>query len=273
MTAKLLGGKDLAQKIKEEIALTVRASANKPDLAVILIGNNPASKIYVKLKEKACNYCDINVHKYIFEENSSEREIINTINFLNKDPEINGILVQLPLPKKFNTDKIISSIDPQKDVDGFHPQNIEKLKKGEEALISPLAHSIVELIISTNQNLKNKKILVLSNSEHLLYPIKVLLPESKVSWTSVAQKGFIEKCQAADVLIVAIGKENFIQDDMVKKDAIIIDCGTNETEEGVEGDVDESVDDIVAYRSPVPGGVGPLTIAFLLKNVWELSNK
>jgi len=262
--AILLDGKALAEKIKSELKEKIEKMQTKPGLATILVGTNPASQLYVKLKAKACAEVGIEFSSYFLEENCPEKKILEVINFLNKDSQINGILLQLPLPKIFDTDKIISKISPQKDVDGFH---------SDSKVVSPNVLGIIELIKSTDVNLKKKKVIVLSNSKKFAEPFKNLLGTSFVEWLN--PKVSSSKLQAissqADIFIVAIGKPNFIKLDMVKKDAIVIDVGINKVNGKTIGDVDPSVDKIVAYRSPVPGGVGPITIAMLLSNLYQLA--
>ena len=248
MPAKLIDGKKLADKILEDLKFKITKLDKKPGLAVILVGNNPASEIYIKLKKEACEKVGVNFHSYLLESDTKEEKIIEVINFLNNDPDINGILVQLPLPKGFNTDKIIQAIDPQKDIDGFHPKS---------KFTSPNILGIIELLKSTATNLDNKKITILSNSDKFIEPFKKLLPKSKIN----------SKDLKADILIVAKGKPNYIKPAMIKKDAILIDVGINRIKNNIIGDIDPQCDKIASWRSPVPGGVGPMTIAMLLKNL------
>jgi len=268
MPAKLIDGKKLAESILLEVKKKAAKIKNKPGLAAILVGDNEASKLYLKLKEKACQEADINFSNYILGEDCNEQKVIEGINFLNQDPQINGIMVQLPLPKKFETEKIINAIDPQKDIDGFHPQT---------KFISPNVLGIIALIKSTGTDLKSKNISILSNSEIFSLPFKKLLKSSEVKYLNPNDKDLAAKTGQADVLIVALGKPKYIKPEMVKKDAILIDVGINKVPASAKatagkdgktvGDIDPECDKIASWRSPVPGGVGPMTVAMLLKNL------
>jgi len=260
MPAQLINGKKIADEILLDIKKHVAKQETKPGLAAILVGDDPASKLYLKLKKEACDKVGINFHSYLLDKNYSEDNILEVINFLNNDPETTGIILQLPLPEKFNQDKLINAIKPAKDVDGFHPQT---------KVISPNVLGIIELLKQTKVDLKNKKVIILSNSEIFSQPFKKLLPESKVKYLNpkIPSSKLKAQSQQADVLIVAIGKPNFIKPNMVKKDAIIIDVGINKVKGKTIGDVDPKVDKVAAFRSPVPGGVGPMTVAMLLQNL------
>lgn len=263
MPAKLLDGKKLADKILLDVKKQVAKLNKKPSLAAVLIGDNSASKMYLKLKEKACNKTGIEFYSYFIDDDCTEDKILQVINFLNNDPDITGILIQLPLPKIFNTDKIINSIDPKKDVDGFHPKS---------KVVSPNVLGIIELIKSTKTDFKNKNITIISNSEIFTQPFKKLLPNSNIKYLDpkLQTSDFKLQTSNADILITAIGKPNFIKPNMIKKGAILIDVGINKVKKKTIGDIDPSCDKVCAWRSPVPGGVGPMTIAMLLKNILEL---
>jgi methylenetetrahydrofolate dehydrogenase (NADP+)/methenyltetrahydrofolate cyclohydrolase len=264
--AKLIEGKKIAEKIQADLKKKIAKMKNKPGLATILVGSNPASQLYLKLKAKACNEAGIEFSSYFLDESCKEEEILEVIDFLNKDRMINGILLQLPLPKKFDTNKLISRISANKDVDGFHPNS---------KVISPTVLGIIKLIKSTGKNLKNKKVVVLSNSEKFAEPFTSLMRGCEVVYLSPRVQNSKLKAQSssADILIVAVGKPKFIKSDMVKKGAIIIDVGINKINSKTVGDVDPAVDKIVSWRSPVPGGVGPMTVAMLLSNVYQLTKK
>ena len=261
MPAQLIDGKKLADEILAKLAKEIPKLKKRPGLAAVLIGANPASKLYLKLKEKACQKAGIDFHSYFIEKDCSEKQIIEVIDFLNNDPDTNGILIQLPLPEKFNTDKIIKSIAPAKDVDGFHPQT---------KVTSPNVLGIIELIKSTGVNLKNQKITILSNSKKFAEPFKKLLPQSKISHLKPQTSNLKTQTQKADILIVAIGKPKFIKPSMIKKDAILIDVGINKVKGKTIGDIDPACDKIASWRSPVPGGVGPMTVAMLLQNLVKM---
>ena len=264
--ATLIDGKKLAEDILLNVKKEVDNLSTKPGLSAILVGDNEASKIYLKLKEKACLQTGINFHSYIIQDDCPEAKILEVINFLNNDPETTGIMVQLPLPAKYNTNQIINAIAPLKDVDGFHPQT---------KLTSPNILGIIELIKATGVNVKNKQITVISNSEIFSQPFKKLLPDSQVEYLSpqIQSSALKTQCQKADVLIVAVGQANFIKPNMVKKDAILIDVGINKVKGKTVGDIDPGCDKVASWRSPVPGGVGPMTVAMLLKNLIHIEQK
>jgi len=256
MPAKIIDGKKLADKILKEVKNETAKLDHKPGLAAILIGDNPASKMYLKLKEKACHKAGIDFHSYLLDSDCTEDKILHVIDFLNTDPEIHGILIQLPLPENFNTDKIIKAIDPTKEIDSFQSQS---------KFTSPNVLGIIELIKSTGKNLKNKKITVLSNSKIFAEPFKDLLKDSNVEYLNPESKKL--NLKDSDVLIVAIGKAKFIKPEMIKKDTILIDVGINKVKDRTVGDIDPSCDKVASWRSPVPGGVGPMTVAKLLENL------
>ncbi|MFA5188901.1 MAG: tetrahydrofolate dehydrogenase/cyclohydrolase catalytic domain-containing protein [Patescibacteria group bacterium] len=261
--AQIIDGQKFADEILLDIRKQVIKLDTKPGLAAILVGDDPASKMYLKIKEKACHKVGLDFYTYFLDKNCPEEKILEVINFLNNDPTINGIIIQLPLPEKFNPDKLIKAINPGKDVDGFHPRS---------KVISPNVLGIIELIKQTKVDLKNKKVIILSNSKIFSQPFKKLLPKSKVEYLNPKShiSYLISQTSKADVLITAIGQPKFIKPDMVKKDAIIIDVGINKVGKKTVGDVDPKVDKVAGFRSPVPGGVGPMTVAMLLKNLLTL---
>jgi len=259
--SQLIDGKKIADEILLDIKKQVAKLEKKPGLAAILVGNDPASKMYLKLKQKACNKVGIDFFSYFLDKNCPEEKILEVINFLNNDQAIKGIILQLPLPEKFNQNELIKAIKPDKDIDGFHPQT---------KVISPNVLGIMELLKQTKVDLKNKKVIILSNSEVFSQPFKKLLPESKVEYLNLKSEILNQKLKQADVLVVAIGQRKFIKPDMVKKNAIIIDVGINKVKGKTIGDVDPKVDKVASFRSPVPGGVGPMTVAMLLKNLITL---
>lgn len=273
---KIIDGKAIAEEIKHEVRREIVKKKLTPGLAVILVGDDPASHLYVKLKKKSCEQVGIEFHRYFCSSSTSEKEVIEAIDFLNKDPKINAILVQLPLPKGLDENKIIQSIDPAKDVDGFHPENLKKLLKGRPDVIPGLAQGIIKLIESTKEELENKKTVIISNSRIFSKPLEKLLEDKKIKVESYLskEKNLSAKISQADILIVAVGKKNFIKAKMVKEGCIVIDVGTNRVKDKVFGDVDfKNVFKKAAWITPVPGGVGPMTIAMLLKNTLELAKK
>ncbi|RJP63063.1 MAG: bifunctional 5,10-methylenetetrahydrofolate dehydrogenase/5,10-methenyltetrahydrofolate cyclohydrolase [Ignavibacteriales bacterium] len=272
---KILDGKALALQIQQQIKEKIAKKNMEPGLAIILVGDDPASHLYVSKKKKACHDVGISFHEYLLDANIDEKEILDTINFLNKDEHVDAILVQLPLPKKFDTDKVIKSIDIKKDVDGFHPENIENFLKNKSYITPGLPLGILRLLEETKEDLKNKSAVIVSKSKVFSQPmIKILEDRNvKVSLVNPNDKDLKEKTSQANILIVSCGKPFFIKEDMVKKDAIVIDIGTNKIDNDyVVGDVDYSnVFDKVKFITPVPGGVGPMTVAMLLYNTVKLS--
>lgn len=275
MSSKIIDGKVIAQKIKDKIKKQVKEMDKKPGLAVILVGDDKASAQYVKLKKKACEYTGVNYHHYCFEGDCAEKEIIDSIKFLNNDPDVDGILVQLPLPEQYNEDKIISAIDPKKDVDGFHAENLDKLQAGKPKIVSPAALGIQKLLEETKEKIKDKNILIVCNSKLFSEPLIYLLgKENKVQAISPSHKDLKKLCLQADILIVAIGKAEFIEKDFIKDNAIVVDVGINEMDGETVGDVNFfNVAEKVSFITPVPGGVGPMTVAMLLENVLKLHKK
>jgi methylenetetrahydrofolate dehydrogenase (NADP+) / methenyltetrahydrofolate cyclohydrolase len=270
---KIIDGKALSDKIIRETRDSLRDKNNLRGLAVLLIGDNASSHLYVKLKKRACLKCGIPFHQYNFDKQSSEQEILDCINFLNKDDEVAGILIQLPLPNHLNTDKIIEAMDYRKDIDGFHPRNQENMKKCVYKMLPPLPLGIYEMIKATGEQITNKNIVVLCN--HTLFgdPFKCFWgQDNHVSVVTTEDKNWKNLVKEADILIVSVGIAFFITKDMIKKDSIIIDVGINKLHDGaIVGDVNlDDVIDTVKYISPVPGGVGPMTIAMLLKNLIDL---
>lgn len=272
---KMLDGKALGQEIQADIAKKIFQGKIKPSLAVLLIGNDPASRLYVDLKKKASQKVGINFHEYLLLEDTPQDKILEVIDFLNKDEETDAILVQLPLPQHLDTDLIIKSIDPKKDVDGFHPKNIENLLNGKSSFIPGLPLGIIKLLEATKEDLTAKKSLIISKSDVFFRPLNKLLADKGLE-TKVVKPDDPELKNLsldADVLIVSCGKAFFINPDMVKKDAIVIDVGTNTLDKDhTVGDVDyTNVFPKAKFITPVPGGVGPMTVAMLLYNTLKLA--
>ncbi len=280
--AKIIDGQKLAKKIKDKIVKEIlELNNNKPDcllrpnLAIILVGDRADSKLYVSLKEKEAKIVGIDTHLYRCPANISEKEILEIISCLNKDEIIDAILVQLPLPKNFDADKIIKAIDPKKDVDRFHPDNLKILMSacGHDEAIPPVYSTVLEILRNIKCNLKDKKTCIIANSDIFGKSLaKILSCEgAKTEVVLASDKNLVTKTKQADILITAVGKPKFIKADMIKQDSIIIDIGITKIDKEVSGDVD--FNDVIAKASfvtPVPGGVGPLTIAMLFKNTLEL---
>ncbi|MFA6131495.1 MAG: bifunctional 5,10-methylenetetrahydrofolate dehydrogenase/5,10-methenyltetrahydrofolate cyclohydrolase [Patescibacteria group bacterium] len=264
----LLNGKIISQQIISVIKTNVAHLPKIPGLAVILVGRDPASHLYVSLKEKACLDAGIKFEKYVFPEDVSEAELLKKIKELNNEKDVDGILVQLPLPKQ-DADRIIAAISPAKDVDGFHSENLCSLEAGKKCLISPVVLGVMRLINETREPLTQKKV-VLVMGKVLARPFYTVLNGSgaQVEVVSPNTKNLEEKTKTADFLITAVGQPNLITGKMVKDGVVVIDIGTSKVEKKVVGDIERaSVEAKASWLTPVPGGVGPMTVAMLLQNV------
>jgi len=268
----IINGKKISDGILKELKTKIDQLPTKPGLAVILVGGEEASRLYVSLKEKACQKVGIRFQKFIFDPKVQEKEIINKIEELNQNKNIHGILVQLPLPDHLNENKIIATVDPDKDVDGFHPVNLYNLitDTQEDRLIPCVAQGIMKLLETTQQPLIRKRAVIISNSQIFAIPLMQLLHREGVSVQRISPDDphLPFETARANVLVVAIGRPKFIKADMVRFGATIIDVGCNKVGGKTWGDVDlEDVKNHVSHITPVPGGVGPMTIALLLTNV------
>jgi len=271
---KIIDGKKISLDIKEEIRIQVEKiveDGNRaPGLAVIIAGENPASKVYVNSKVKTCSALGIYSEKYILDSKITEIELLKLIEKLNNKKEIDGILVQLPLPKHIDEDKIIEAIKPNKDVDGFHPINLGKLVIGKDGFKSCTPYGIMELLKRYEIDLNGKDIVVVGRSNIVGKPLAIMLTNENATVTLCHSKTkkLSKKTLNADIVIVAIGREKFLTEEMVKEGSIIIDVGINRNKLGkLCGDVDfENVSKKTSLITPVPGGVGPMTIAMLMKN-------
>lgn len=281
---KLIDGKAISDAIKTEIATEVRQIIDNdgkiPHLAAVLVGEDPASQTYVNSKEKACKEVGFMSSLYRYPATITEKELLNAIEFLNNDDEIDGFIVQLPLPSHISADKIIMAIDPKKDVDGFHPLNIGKMVLGQDCFLPATPYGIMQLLERSKIETEGKHCVVLGRSNIVGTPMSLLLSRNNskanatVTLCHSKTKNLKEICLSADILIAAIGKPEFVKADMVKDGAVIIDVGihrvvSNETNSGfkLKGDVDfAEVSKKCSYISPVPGGVGPMTIVSLLLN-------
>ena len=268
-----INGKEIAKKIKDKIKQEAESLEKKPGLAVIIIGENPASKIYIKHKERACEYVGFYSEKIELPEETTENGLLDIVEKLNKDDKIHGILVQLPLPEHIDEDKIISAINPEKDVDGFHPISMGNLLIGKKGFIPCTPKGIIKLIESAGVDIQGKDAVVIGRSNIVGKPIAMLLMRKNATVTICHSKtkNIKEVCKRADILVVAIGRANFVTEDMVKEGAVVIDVGINRLENGkLAGDVDyENVKNKVSFITPVPGGVGPMTIAMLMQNTLD----
>lgn len=265
---EILNGSVLANNIKRKTKTRIAKLKNPPGLAVILVGKNPASKLYVRLKEEAAKDVGIYVEKTVYPDKVSNKDLIAKIHELNARKDIHGILVQLPLPRQ-DVDAVIAAIHPAKDVDGFHPENRHALLANTPRLVPPVALAIMRLIQATRRSLANRTAVIIGNSEVFAEPLIELLRESGVAATFVTRDtpALSAVTRAADIVIVAIGEAGFLKADMVQAAAIVIDVGTNKVDKKTVGDVDSGLEGHVGFLSKVPGGVGPLTVAYLLTNV------
>lgn len=270
----IINGKELAKKIQKELKTKCDDLKNKgiqPKLAVIMIGDNPASKVYVKNKSKVCDEIGINYEEYILNEEITQEELVEVIEKLNKDKLINGILLQSPIPNHLNINQAFKAISYRKDVDGFTPSSIGKLAIGEDTFISCTPYGVIKMFEEYNIDLTGKNVVILGRSNIVGKPLFqcCLNKNATVTICHSKTKDLNEYTKKADILISAIGKAKFVTKDMVKKGAVIIDVGINRDENGkMVGDVDfDNVEPMASYITPVPGGVGPMTIAMLMNNV------
>ena len=276
----ILDGKKLSNKIKEEVSVEVKKLQKEnitPGLAVVLVGSDPASAAYVGMKEKACEACGIYSIVHKMPESISQEKILEIINMMNKNPNIDGILVQLPLPRHIDTTVILESIDPNKDVDGFHPYNVGRVVAGLDGFIPATPYGVMELLKEYDIDPKGKDVCVVGASNIVGKPMATLLlnANATVDITHIYTKDLKAHTLNADIICVGAGVVNLIQEDMVKDGAIIIDIGINRLEDGrLVGDVDyDNVSPKCSYITPVPGGVGPMTIAMLLKNTLKAAKE
>jgi len=276
---KIIDGRALAEKIKDEIVREVVKLPSRPNLAIILVGERPDSALYVARKQTEAKKCGIDTHLYKLPEDADERELLDCIAYLNNDNLMDGILLQLPLPKGFNTDKIVGAIKLEKDVDGFHPENLKKIKAGKAYQTPVLAAVILEILKSIDCNLAGKSVALLAHSDIFMSGVGEILQQHGAKilpcYYDKNSPDQLQNCaKQADIIITAVGKKYYLTADYIKTDAIIIDIGIIKDETGTHGDVDfASVSKTASYITPVPGGVGPMTIACALRNVLELYKK
>ncbi|HKL76111.1 MAG TPA: tetrahydrofolate dehydrogenase/cyclohydrolase catalytic domain-containing protein [Halanaerobiales bacterium] len=275
MSAKIIDGSKLAGEIKENLKGEIdelKKEGRVPGQATILIGDDPAAKSYVNMKKKVAKNLGIKSQVHQLDSNIEEKELLNLIYDLNNDPEIDGILIQLPLPEHINETRVIENMDPTKDVDGFHPLNTGRLFSNldENLHFVPCTPAgVMELIKSTGVKIKGKKAVMVGHSNIVGKPAAHLLLDefATVTVCHIHTKDLAKETKQADILISAAGKANLITEDMVKEDAIVIDVGINKVDGKITGDVDfEAVKEKASYITPVPGGSGPMTIAMLMKN-------
>lgn len=273
MTAQILDSKQLTQQIRTELKQKIALTQASPELAVIIVGNDPASEIYVRSKEKACQEVGIKVETFRLTSDVSAEELNELIDLLNNSSNVNGILVQLPLPRHLNPQEILTRIKPEKDIDGFHPLNTGLIiQKQPSAFIPCTPKGILRLIHTVKQDLSGLNAVVIGRSQIVGLPVSHLLLNENctVTITHSKTKNLADICKKADILIASVGKPEFITEDYIKPEAVVIDVGINRTPNGIKGDVKfTEVSKKAAYITPVPGGVGPMTIAMLLENTYE----
>ena len=274
---KLLNGKELADKIKEEVKDEVEKMDETPCLVVLQVGDNAASSVYVKNKENACRYCGITSVVQKLPDNISEDDLILLIGLLNRSEQIHGILVQLPLPEHIDEHKVIQTIAPEKDVDGFHEINVGKLMIGEDTFVPCTTKGIIELLKANNIKIEGQNCVVVGRSNIVGKPtaIELLHNNGTVTICHSKTKGLKQICREADILVCAIGKPKFFNRDYISPNTVVIDVGIHRQEDGTLcGDVDfEDVKDIVSAITPVPRGVGAMTVAMLMKNCVQAACK
>ena len=275
----VIDGKKVAAQIKSQLNIEVeefKRNGGECGLAVIIVGENPASKIYVRNKIASCVEVGIKSYHYELPEEVDEEEVINLIEELNANKEVYGILVQLPLPKKFNERRVLAAINPEKDVDGFSSYQMGKLVLGEECFPSCTPRGIIELLHAYNIPLDGKRAVVVGRSNTVGKPMAIMLLKENATVTVAHSKtqNLGELTLQADILVVAIGKAKFIKENMVKEGAVVIDVGMNRVDGKLCGDVDfEAVKNKCSYITPVPGGVGPMTVTMLLKNTVDAARR
>lgn len=271
--ANLIDGKAVSAKVKANVkaeADALRAKGISIGLAVVIVGDNPASRVYVNNKKKACTEVGFESFEYALPESTTEAELLELVDKLNNDSRVNGILVQLPLPKQINETAVINAIRPEKDVDAFHPENVGHIMIGDYSFLPCTPAGVMELIADTGVDVCGKNCVVIGRSNIVGKPMAMLLlhKNGTVTITHSKTKNLKEICAQADILVAAVGRAKFVTPDMVKEGAVVIDVGMNRNEAGkLCGDVDfDACRDKAGYITPVPGGVGPMTIAMLMRN-------
>ena len=276
----IIDGKELAKKVRQNLKIEceeLKKKNIKSKLAVIMVGDDPASKVYVRNKSKACEDVGIEYEEFLLGSNISQKELIDLIKSLNENKTVNGILLQSPIPSKLDINEAFRTIAPEKDVDGFNPVNVGKLVLGQDTFVSCTPYGIIKMFEEYNIDLNGKNVVILGRSNIVGKPLIHCCLNKNATVTSCHSKtqNLAQKAKEADILISAIGKANFVTADMVKENAVVIDVGINRLENGkITGDVDfENVKEKASYITPVPGGVGPMTIAMLMNNVIKATKR
>ena len=277
MTAAILDGKTLSEQIRAEIAQDAAALKAKtgviPCLAAVLVGDNPASQVYVRNKQKGCEKAGIGSQLHRLPVETTTEQLLELIDRLNRDPAVHGILVQLPLPKQIDETCVLEAVSPAKDVDAFHPDNVGRIVQGRPRFLPCTPHGIQQMLLRNNIKIAGAHVVVVGRSDIVGKPMALMLMQrskggdATVTVCHSRTHDLPAVTRSADILIVAIGRAKFLTADMVKPGAVVIDVGINRVDGGLVGDVDfEAVKEVASYITPVPGGVGPLTIAMLLRN-------
>ncbi len=272
MGAKILNGKEVSARIKDELkdkVTELKKDGIFPGLAVVLVGNDPASRVYVNSKKKACEFIGIESFEFTLPEDSTEQQLLELVYKLNSDKQVNGILVQLPLPKHINEENIINAINPSKDVDAFHPANVGRIMTGNPIFLPCTPAGVMELIHESGIDVKGKECVVVGRSNIVGKPQAMLLLAEHGTVTICHSRtvNLEEVCKRADILVAAVGKPEFVKGNMIKPGAVVIDVGINRIDGKIVGDVEfSSASEVASAITPVPGGVGPMTIAMLMKN-------
>lgn len=271
--ATLLNGRELALNLRNELKQKISASHLTPCLGVILVGDDPASHLYVSLKEQAAKEVGIAVEKKLMPNSTTTAEVIKQVKEFNANSNINGILIQLPLPPAINEHAVINELDPAKDADGFHPTNLANLLNNNEAVVPGVSVGIMKLITLSQQSIANKTANLIVNSDEFAQPLKKLLEDAEVS-VHISRQPEKDLIRNADIIIVALGQPMIIKSDLIKDGAIVIDVGTTKVNGKILGDVEATgLTNRHVFLTPVPGGVGPMTVVMLLWNVFELARR
>ena len=278
--AVIIDGKELAKKIRNNLRINceeLKQKNIKSKLAVIMVGDDPASKVYVRNKSKACEDVGIEYDEYLLDKETTQKELIELIKKLNDEKNINGILLQSPIPSNLDINEAFRTIAPEKDVDGFNPTNVGKLVLNQDTFVSCTPYGIIKMFEEYNIDLSGKNVVILGRSNIVGKPLIHCCLNKNATVTTCHSKtqNLAQKAKEADILISAIGKAHFVTADMVKENAVVIDVGINRLDNGkITGDVDfENVKEKVSYITPVPGGVGPMTIAMLMNNVIKATRR
>ncbi len=277
MTAKILDGNQLAQQIRaeltEEVIEFIQNNGVVPCLAAVLVGNDPASEVYVRNKRRACEAVGIDGQLHRLDANASSDDLLKLLAKLNKDNAVHGILVQLPLPKQIDANRVLLAVNPAKDVDAFHPENVGRLVQGRPRFLPCTPQGVQQLLIRSGIEIAGRHVVILGRSDIVGRPLSIMLSQrgpggdATVTLCHSRTPDLAAVTKTADILVVAIGRPKFVTPDMVRPGAVVIDVGINRSDNGVVGDVDfAAVREVAAAITPVPGGIGPLTIAMLLKN-------